>query len=131
MNRRSFLTSSLAGIAGRDLYGRPNSYAHEMPDMLVGWMSDRLKTLAKRWDAERESLAKPAQIEARNRFVRQKLGEMIHGMPERTPLVLLCYKVQIKKTYLSCPVLPHDIWREQANLKGDERSRFRQNTVSR
>jgi hypothetical protein len=54
--------------------------------MLTTWMTAKLNALAKRWDRERESITTPAQVDARNHFVRQKLGEMIHGTPARTPL---------------------------------------------
>lgn len=65
---------------------RPQSYAQELPDMLLTYLAQRLNVLAARWDAKRASLRTPADIEARNRFVRDKLLEMIHGLPPRTSL---------------------------------------------
>src|SRR5512143_1593499 len=62
------------------------SYEKDYPDMLLNCLAERLNGLCRRWDQERARIIDPAQIEARNRFVREKLLEMIHGLPERTPL---------------------------------------------
>ncbi|MEK7406137.1 MAG: acetylxylan esterase, partial [Acidobacteriota bacterium] len=42
--------------------------------------------LCEKWDGERAGIRTAAEIEARNRFVRDKARQMIHGLPERTPL---------------------------------------------
>ncbi|HSB14464.1 MAG TPA: alpha/beta hydrolase family protein [Bryobacteraceae bacterium] len=91
-SRRGFLKQ--AGVAATfpwfspaALHGaREESYAHEMPDMLLAHLSNRLNALAAKWDREREAIKTPAQLEARNSFVRQKLREMMHGFPKRAPL---------------------------------------------
>ena len=62
------------------------SYQKDFPDMLLNYLAERLNGLSRRWDQERARITEPAQIEARNRFVREKLLEMIHGLPARTPL---------------------------------------------
>jgi cephalosporin-C deacetylase-like acetyl esterase len=54
--------------------------------MLVSHMTGRLNDLARQWDVKRDALRTPRDIEGRNRFVREKLREMIHGYPERYPL---------------------------------------------
>jgi cephalosporin-C deacetylase-like acetyl esterase len=61
-------------------------YAGQYPDMLVSHVAGRLNALASQWDVKRSALRTPADIEERNRFVREKFREMIHGYPERTPL---------------------------------------------
>jgi len=62
------------------------SYRKDYPDMLLNYLVRRLNALSNRWDQDRTRITEPVQIEARNRFVREKLLEMIHGLPERTPL---------------------------------------------
>jgi len=62
------------------------SYAAQYPDMLLAHMAGKLNALAAKWDGERGRIETPAEITARNRFVREKTREMIHGYPERCPL---------------------------------------------
>src|SRR4051794_39661192 len=57
-----------------------------MPDMLLAHLSGKLNTLAARWDKERAKIQTGPDVEARNRFVREKFREMIHGLPERGAL---------------------------------------------
>jgi hypothetical protein len=52
-----------------------------MGDMLVAWLASRLNALSGKWDQERDRIRTPAQLEERNRFVREKVREMIHGLP--------------------------------------------------
>lgn len=66
--------------------GRTQSYAQDYPDMLLAYLAKRLKALADKWDAVRAGINSPADLEARNRFVREKFLEMIHGLPPRSPL---------------------------------------------
>jgi cephalosporin-C deacetylase-like acetyl esterase len=54
--------------------------------MLPAYLAKGLNALAEKWDAERNKIRSVAALEARNRFVREKFREMIHGLPERTPL---------------------------------------------
>jgi cephalosporin-C deacetylase-like acetyl esterase len=65
---------------------RAQSYAQDFPDMLLSRLAQQLNALAARWDTERAGIRTYADVEARNRFVRGKFLEMIHGLPPRTPL---------------------------------------------
>ncbi len=88
MHRREFVQASLAaGLiprAGRASAAR--SYLEDAPDMLLTYLAGRLNALAARWDQERARIRTAADVEARNQFVRARFREMIHGLPERTPL---------------------------------------------
>ena len=90
IDRRAFLAAG--GIAlGRTLLPAQQpatapSYAQQYPDMLLRYLSTRLNALAERWDAERGAIRTVAALEERNRFVRGKFVEMIHGYPEKNPL---------------------------------------------
>ena len=46
----------------------------------------RLNTLAAKWDRSGRRSDSAADVEARNRFVREKFREMVHGFPDRNPL---------------------------------------------
>jgi cephalosporin-C deacetylase-like acetyl esterase len=86
MNRRRFLqASAIAPLASKQLFPAAPHTA-EMPDMLLAHLARRLNALAAKWDQERAKLHSPANIESRNRFVREKFREMVHGFPERNPL---------------------------------------------
>jgi cephalosporin-C deacetylase-like acetyl esterase len=61
-------------------------YGEEMPDMLVAYLQNKTNALAAEWDRKRAQIRTPAALEERNRFVRARSIEMIHGLPERTPL---------------------------------------------
>jgi cephalosporin-C deacetylase-like acetyl esterase len=67
-------------------WGRAQSYAQDYPDMLLAWLADQLNAFAAKWDAERADIHTSGDIETRNRFVRSRFVEMIHGLPPRTPL---------------------------------------------
>ena len=54
--------------------------------MLLAWLGARLNALSAKWDAERAGIHTAADVEARNRFVREKARAMVHGFPERCPL---------------------------------------------
>lgn len=54
--------------------------------MLLAYLSKQLNALAAKWDAERAKIATAADVEARNRFVRDAVRKMIHGLPERNAL---------------------------------------------
>ncbi len=99
MTRRDFLVQAAAlplGLGRGPLHGgplyppaealSPLSYAKEWPDMLLAYLSGRLNALSDRWDQERGRIVTLHQIEARNRFVREKFLEMVGGFPERSPL---------------------------------------------
>ncbi len=65
---------------------RDRSYAQDFPDMLLSHLAKRLNELAAKWDSARAGLLSSADIEERNRFVRARFLEMIHGLPPRFPL---------------------------------------------
>jgi dienelactone hydrolase len=54
--------------------------------MLVNYLAGKLNDWAAKWDRERAGVRTPQEIEARNRFVRQKTIEMIHGLRPKSPL---------------------------------------------
>ena len=56
-----------------------------MPDMLVAYFTEKVNAMAARGDQERAKIQTAAQMTARNRYVREKSIEMIHGLPERNP----------------------------------------------
>ena len=92
LSRREFIerTGWFAASLGISSPGLPasraQSYAQDYPDMLLSYLAKGLNTFSSKWDAERAGIKTPADIEARNRFVRDKFLEMIHGLPPRTPL---------------------------------------------
>jgi cephalosporin-C deacetylase-like acetyl esterase len=97
-NRRNFLKRATAISAAPAMFSalahssaaaspteiRP--YSAEMPDMLLAYLSGRTNRLAAEWDRKRARITTPAELEERNRFVRARCIEMVHGLPERTPL---------------------------------------------
>jgi cephalosporin-C deacetylase-like acetyl esterase len=86
MNRRQFLqTSALASFVSTGVSGAP-AHLEQMPDMLLAYLSKRLNALAQKWDMERAKIRSAEDVGARNRFVREKFREMVHGFPERNPL---------------------------------------------
>lgn len=88
-NRRQFLQAASAAVTASPLAlaeTREKSYSREFPDMLLSHLSGKLNALASHWDAERSRIRTPEDLEARNRYVREKFREMIHGLPDRNPL---------------------------------------------
>src|SRR5713226_407074 len=85
-SRRQFLAGSLALAACPSLPARESSYSGQMPDMLLTHLSGKLNALAAKWDVERAKIHTAADVETRNRFVREKFRQMIHGLPERGAL---------------------------------------------
>ena len=61
-------------------------YSEMMPDMLVTYLARKVNAVAAHWDRQRAQIRTAEQLEARNRFVRQKCIEMIHGLPESNSL---------------------------------------------
>ena len=56
-------------------------YSQMMPDMLVAYFTEKVNAAAAHWDRERAQIHTAEQMAARNRFVREKSIEMIHGLP--------------------------------------------------
>lgn len=87
--RREFFSQAglLAGaLALPRSQAASGSYHEKLPDMLLSYLAQKLNALSDKWDQERARIQTPAEIEARNRFVRQKFVEMLDGFPERAPL---------------------------------------------
>lgn len=88
-NRREFLAGGMALcqplLRGQKPATAP-SYAEQYPDMLLAYLSSRLNALSEHWDKQRDAIRTVAALEERNRFVRDKFRDMIHGYPERNPL---------------------------------------------
>jgi cephalosporin-C deacetylase-like acetyl esterase len=76
-----------------------DAYSEEMPDMLVSYMAGKLNTLATRWDQKRAHLNSATDISARNAFVRARFIEMLHGLPERSPLNPITVKAMDRDGY--------------------------------
>src|SRR5262249_23124517 len=62
------------------------SHSDALPDMLLTQLTGKLNALAAKWDGERAKIRTASDIEARNRFVRERFREMVHGWPDRTAL---------------------------------------------
>jgi len=106
MDRRAFFRNTAGlglSLAAPGLSPLPAAtaepYDRGLPDMLGAWLAKHLNGLAAEWDKKRLAIRTPAQIEARNRFVRQKVVEMIGGLPERTPLSPKIVKVTERPGY--------------------------------
>lgn len=85
-NRREFLATAGALVPGFARAQGERSYAEEYPDMLVAYLAAKTNALAAKWDGERARIRTASDLLARNRFVREKAREMMHGFPERMPL---------------------------------------------
>src|SRR5690349_7081791 len=91
-SRREFLVSSAAAAAASSVAFTPRaqaaaeSYAATYPDMLLNCVASKLNAFAASWKQVRDKIRTPEDVEKRNRYVREKLKDMIHGYPERTPL---------------------------------------------
>lgn len=108
MNRRQFVldTGGLLLLLQRFGMAEPESgweltgsYESEMPDMLISYLARKLNYLASTWDEKRALLHTPADVEARNRYVRQKVVQMLRGFPQRNPLGSVTVKVIQKDGY--------------------------------
>ena len=87
-SRRQFVlqAGTLASSLRSGLAASERSYSQDFPDMLLANLTGKLNTLAARWDRERDAIRAKDTLEARNRFVREKFREMVHGYPERNAL---------------------------------------------
>jgi len=62
------------------------SYSEELPDMLLSYLAKKTNAWATEWDQVRSKIQTAADVEARNRFVRERIVEMLGGFPERNSL---------------------------------------------
>jgi len=97
--RRHFIAGSLAVAASQALTGREPSYSQEMPDMLLRHLAQEMNALAEKWDVERSKIRTAADLETRNRFVREKFRLMIHGLPQRNALNPVVVRTQERDGY--------------------------------
>jgi len=105
-NRRTFLkqvaalpalSAAAAQQSGKAAPSRP--YSHELPDMLLSYLAKKTNALAADWNRKRAQIRTPAAMEERNRFVRARCIEMIHGLPERSPLDPVTVRVHERDGY--------------------------------
>ncbi len=102
-SRRAFLTAG-GLVLGRtavsaQVPATAPSYARNYPDMLLAHLAAKLNVHSDRWDREREGIRTAAALERRNRFVREKFVEMLHGYPEKTPLKPVVVKTAQRDGY--------------------------------
>lgn len=67
--------------------------------MLLRYLANKTNTLSAEWDRKRAAIRTPAALEERNRFVRARCIEMIHGLPERNPLAPAIVRVHQRDGY--------------------------------
>ena len=109
MNRRKFVVGSSATLLAPALlraYGQvpatssqDHSYAEEMPHMLVSFLVSKLNRLAASWDGKRSLLRNAADVQKRNRVVREKLLSMLGEFPPRVTLNPVIVKASEKDGY--------------------------------
>jgi cephalosporin-C deacetylase-like acetyl esterase len=75
------------------------SYAEEMPDMLISYLSGELNGLAESWNKKRAQIKTAADVESRVRYVRSKVLQMLGTFPEKNPLEAVTVKTIHKKGY--------------------------------
>ena len=90
--------ASLRGAAAQTA-GAPQPYSREMSDMLLAYLARKTNALASEWERKRAQIHNPAAMMERNRFVREKCTEMIHALPERTPLAPQVVRVHQRDGY--------------------------------
>jgi hypothetical protein len=69
-----------------------------MPDMLLAYLQNKTNALAAEWDRKRAQIPHRRRL-GRAAFVRERCEEMIHGLPERTPLNLVIVRVLERDGY--------------------------------
>ncbi len=84
---------------GQETAAGAHSYDEELPDMLVSYICDKANKLAAKWDQVRSQIHTAADMQQRNRFVREKLREMLGGFPERNPLNPVVTRTQQRRGY--------------------------------
>ena len=110
-NRREFLAQASSLVWGRGLFRAgvatrqaspavsARLYSEDFPDMLWSFMAKESNALAAEWDPVRSKIRTGVDLEARNRFVREKMIAMLGGLPERTPLDPIVTKVLERPGY--------------------------------
>jgi cephalosporin-C deacetylase-like acetyl esterase len=75
------------------------SYSGELPDMLLSYLAKKTNAAATEWDQVRNKIQTAAHVEERNRFVRERIIEMLGGFPERNPLNPVVVRVLARDGY--------------------------------
>lgn len=90
-----------AGVAGRQssVAVTARTYGEEYPDMLLSYLAKKTNALSAEWDQVRAKIRTAADLKARNQFVREKMVEMLGGLPERTPLNPMVTRVTERSGY--------------------------------
>ena len=111
MNRRQFAMQTGAALfsprllklrdiaegAAQSEPARP--YSEELPDMLVSYLASRLNSLAETWDRKRALIQTPADVQARNAFVREEFLEMLRPFPKKNSLNAIAVKTLVRDGY--------------------------------
>jgi cephalosporin-C deacetylase-like acetyl esterase len=107
-DRRTFLKQAAAVVSAPSLSpaislaaaNKPTgSYNDEMPDMLLHYLAKKSNELSAEWDRKRAQIRTSAALEERNRFVRARCIEMIHGLPKPNPLDATTVRVHQRDGY--------------------------------
>jgi len=89
-NRRNFLYGTALAALGSSvppaMRGYEPSYSEELPDMMILSLVKEANALAAKWDVERSKTKTREQTLARCRYVRDKVLEMVGGLPLRNDL---------------------------------------------
>jgi cephalosporin-C deacetylase-like acetyl esterase len=109
MNRRKFVVASGASLLAPVLlraYGQAPvaprldpSYAEELPNMLESYLAGKLNRLAASWDERRALLRTAADVQERNRVVREKVLSMLGEFPPKEALKPVTVKMTEKHGY--------------------------------
>jgi len=107
MDRRTFIFEAGATILSPTLLRASalaapepvRSYADEMPDMLVSFLTGKLNRLASTWDERRAQLHTAADMQKRNARVREDLLAMLGTFPQRNALQARSTRVAEKDRY--------------------------------
>jgi cephalosporin-C deacetylase-like acetyl esterase len=97
--RRTFLKQAAALPFVPSVAFGVGPYSENMPDMLLTYLARKTNALAAEWNEKRAQIRTPAAFAERNQFVRTRCIEMIHGLPERTPLNPTVVKVHEREGY--------------------------------
>jgi cephalosporin-C deacetylase-like acetyl esterase len=98
MNRRKFLVGSGACLLAPAFLPRiwlaqakynlwiDHSYAKEMPDMLISYLSGELNALASDWNKKRAAIKTAAELQSRIHEIQAMVLKMLGDFPEKNPL---------------------------------------------
>jgi cephalosporin-C deacetylase-like acetyl esterase len=98
-SRRTFLKQAAALPFAPAFAAGAGSYSESMPDMLLTYLARKTNALAGQWNEKRAQIRTPAALAERNQLVRARCIEMIHGLPERTPLNPVVVRVNQRDGY--------------------------------